>query len=491
MMLSSCKGAAMGYTPSPAHTTATATATATTSATASGPGGSSPAPAECGYESPEDTSNNNNNSSPPRDSRHAALIRPNGHLPHDDEPYANPYSLNGVLSKASRMTRGGGGKVGIRDRIACYRWTWFTMTMATGGVANVLYSIPYRSPWLTGIGLTFFFLNICLFAINCLLITLRFHYRSGSFLNSFTDQVESLFIPAVVVSLATIFITICQYGVPHVGPWLLGVMEAMFWIYISASVGASAGMYLTLWSTQVFPIHTMTPVWVFPAYPLLLTAPFGANLIAAASSSSYSGEGEGEGLRSINAIAIAVASVTGQGTGFLISFMICAAFLYRLMTQKLPRDAQRPGVFISIGPSAFTAAGLVQLGNQTQDIFPPNFMGTQHAVYILKLLAYMTGLWLWGLSIWFFLVSVGSLWKYLRPENRAKMHFQMTWFSFVFPNTALVTATEQLGRAFECQGLEIFGSVLAAIIVIVWILVFTRMLHCLWKRELLWPKDED
>jgi len=50
----------------------------------------------------------------------------------------------------------------------------------------------------------------------------------------------------------------------------------------------------------------------------------------------------------------------------------------------------------------------------------------------------MTGLWLWGLSIWFFLVSVGSLWKYVLPEHRDKMSFQMTWFSFVFPNTALV-----------------------------------------------------
>jgi len=28
--------------------------------------------------------------------------------------------------------------VGIRDRIACFQWTWFTSTMATGGVANVL-----------------------------------------------------------------------------------------------------------------------------------------------------------------------------------------------------------------------------------------------------------------------------------------------------------------------------------------------------------------
>ncbi|KAI9642991.1 hypothetical protein NHQ30_008725 [Ciborinia camelliae] len=31
-------------------------------------------------------------------------------------------------------------KVGIRDRVGCTTWAWFTLTMATGGIANVLYS---------------------------------------------------------------------------------------------------------------------------------------------------------------------------------------------------------------------------------------------------------------------------------------------------------------------------------------------------------------
>ncbi|KAI0180692.1 voltage-dependent anion channel-domain-containing protein [Hypoxylon sp. FL1284] len=392
-----------------------------------------------------------------------------------------PLNAESLAKMLDRATKSKGGKVGIRDRICCHQWTWFTMTMATGGIANVLHSIwtPYRAEWLWYIGLVFFLFNLCLFIMNCVLITMRFIMVPGSFMSSFLDQMESLFIPAVVVSIGTILINTCEYGIPMTGPWLRHTMEWLFWIYIVVSVLASAGMYLVLWSTQIFPIHTMTPVWVFPGYPLLLTAPFASTLIAADASASSNS--------SVHKLAIAMCAITVQGTGFLISFMICAAFIYRLMTQKLPRDMQRPGVFISIGPSGFTVAGIVSLGQQSRIVIPDSFQGSTHSIVILRLLSTMIGLWLWGLSVWFFLVSVGSLWKYVRPE--CKMPFQMTWWSFVFPNTALVTATLALATAVGSNGLRIVGCVMAGLLIIVWLLVFIKMLRCLWKRELLWPKE--
>ncbi|XXG96293.1 Protein phosphatase 2C 6 [Hypoxylon texense] len=178
----------------------------------------------------------------------------------------NAESLARMISGARRSR--GGNKVGIRDRICCHQWTWFTMTMATGGVANVLHSIwtPYRAEWLWYIGLIFFLFNLCLFFMNCVLITMRFVMVPGSFMSSFLDQMESLFIPAVPSavrvscqssymadredSIATILINTCEYGIPMTGPWLRHTMEWLFWIYIIVSVVASAGMYLVLWSTQ-------------------------------------------------------------------------------------------------------------------------------------------------------------------------------------------------------------------------------------------------
>ena len=53
----------------------------------------------------------------------------------------------------------------------------------------------------------------------------------------------------------------------------------------------------------------------------------------------------------------------------------------------------------------------------------------------------------------------------------------MTWFSFVFPNTALVTATFAVGDAFGSVVIQIIGFVMTCILVVVWIFAFGMMIR--------------
>lgn len=224
--------------------------------------------------------------------------------------------------------------------------------------------VPYKSQWLYTIGVIFMLFNVFLFVTNCGLIAMRFALSPpGSFIHSFTDQMECLFIPSIVSCLhpllptspgspvlgrivsckarwrglvlcsnrrstAIILINFSQYGFSETGPWLQRAIEVLYWMYIPFSVIASCGMYLILWSTQydmpplaappvlpliplrIFPIHTMTPAWVFPAYPLLLGATFAGNIISNLDPSSPV---------IARRLAIALAGLTTQGTGFLIS----------------------------------------------------------------------------------------------------------------------------------------------------------------------------
>jgi tellurite resistance protein TehA-like permease len=140
---------------------------------------------------------------------------------------------------------------------------------------------------------------------------------------------------------------------------------------------------------------------------------------------------------------------------------------------------------------------------------PNGYGGNADAAFFFKLLSDMAGLWMWGLCLWFFIVSVGAHWQVIWPNHPDhRIHFDMTWlvfsppslsprrltksrYSFVFPNTALVTATISLGDSLDSRAIKIFGTVLSALLVLVWLFVFSMMIRSLYLKRSLWPGDKD
>ena len=130
----------------------------------------------------------------------------------------------------------------------------------------------------------------------------------------------------------------------------------------------------------------MTPIWIFPAYTLLLCGP-----LAAVLSSSLSPE---------RALDIIIGGFALQGIGFLVSMCIYSAFIYRLMTQKLPEERIRPGMFVSVGPSGFTATAMITLAANAQRVLPDDFMGNGVlAAMVLRVVASWAALWIWGFVV--------------------------------------------------------------------------------------------
>ncbi|KAL9597338.1 MAG: hypothetical protein Q9219_005204 [cf. Caloplaca sp. 3 TL-2023] len=314
-----------------------------------------------------------------------------------------------------------------RERIRHYTWTFFTMTMATGGIANVLYTVPFRFRGLDTIGVIFFLFNMALFVLNVSMISLRFYTFPETFRASYMHPSERLFLPA--------------------------------------------------WSTQSFTVEQMTPIWIFPAYPLLIIGPHASILCKTLSPEK--------------AVDIIIGGFTLQGIGFLVAFMIYASYIYRLMTQKLPQESSRPGMFVSVGPSGFTVAGVIGMADSLSRNVGPDFMGDgKLASMILKVVANWMCLWIWGLSLWFFFVSVGAHWSCARQKGG--FAFNMTWFSFVFPNSALITGTFAVGKAFDSYAIQVTGCVMTGFLIIAWFMVFGIMIRAIRLKQILWPqKGED
>ena len=220
----------------------------------------------------------------------------------------------------------------------------------------------------------------------------------------------------------------------------------------------------------------MTPIWIFPAYPLLIIGPH-AGVLA-------------QTLPQKKAFDVIVGGWTLQGIGFMVSLMIYSAFIYRLMTQKLPIESSRPGMFVSVGPAAFTVAGTLGMAEGAQRSLPAGFMGGEMLVaMIIKVGAAYMSLWIWGLAIWFFFISVGAHWSCVK---HGRMTFTMTWFSYVFPNTALITSTFAIGRAFNSNAIQVIGCVMTPILIVVWFAVFGMMIRAVCLKQILWPqKGED
>ncbi|CAD0049814.1 unnamed protein product [Aureobasidium pullulans] len=226
----------------------------------------------------------------------------------------------------------------LKERVRHFVWTWFTMTMATGQLANVILTVPYEFHGQYAIGSIFFITNLILFTFNVTMISLRFYWYPSTFKASLTHPTESLFVPASVVSLGTILTNITEFAVGNgkSGYWLEQTMVILFWIYCGLALAFTCGIYLVMWSTQTYTISQMTPVWIFPAYPLLIIGPHAGKL-----SSRVAPE---------TALPIIVGGFCLQGIGFMMSLMVYAAFLYRLMTQKLPKESLRPaGWFFVFG----------------------------------------------------------------------------------------------------------------------------------------------
>ncbi|KAL9051925.1 MAG: hypothetical protein Q9162_005709 [Coniocarpon cinnabarinum] len=303
---------------------------------------------------------------------------------------------------------------------------------------------------------------------------------------------ESLFIPAFVLSVAQILINITEYGLSpgKTGIWLLSTMTVFYWLYMVLAICFSVGIYLMMWSTQTFTLSAMTPIWIFPAYPLLLVGPFAGALSQALVTDTYSpGPSTAKSYPSPNSrLHVLVGGVICQGLGFLLSMQIYAAFLYRLMTHKLPTESTRPGMFVSVGPSGFTVSALIQMGAHFPTVVPAEFMGNgELAGQVTKIIAYWAGLWLYGLAVWFFLVSTFAHWSCVGGQ---RLTFAMTWYAFIFPNTSLITSTFNVARALgENKPIQVVGCVMTCVLIVVWSFIIGMNIRAIALKQVLWPQN--
>lgn len=364
--------------------------------------------------------------------------------------------------------------ISISERLLHFTWAWYLTTMATGSIGVLLANQPHQFTGLHTIGKIFLIFELCLFILITIGLIQRFWRRPEYLARSLRNPYESLFTPTLLLSVSNMILMIEAYGVPATGPWLKSVLLIVFWIYSACSLLVAVLLYLDLFTARRMTDKDIIPAWLLPIFPLML-----AGTIAGTIAETQPIE---------RRMSILVAGTTFQGVGFWVALSVFGPLMSRLMRIGLPAPALRPGMFISVGPPAYTSHALLKLSNsfvQSKQIsyiqrFPEAIAVIQHSSLALSL-------FIWCLAFWWFCISLGTMLLDLRDVN-----FSLVWYSMIFPNVGLCLATIDIGIALSSDPITWIASGVSIILVVLYIFIFFRHMLALWKGEILWPgKDED
>lgn len=349
--------------------------------------------------------------------------------------------------------------------------------MSTGAMASLLSQQPFTFHGLTTIGQIFFLLDVAVFVLFSSLITVRFLMKPRALVPSLHHPSESFFFGSWWVSLALVLYGIQVYGIPGLGQdddgatgWLMNAMRVLFWVYLACALLVAIFQYNIIFRAEHLEPTDAVPAWVLPAYPFLISGPLAAAVAKTQVSDS--------------ALQIVIGGVAGQGLGWTLSVLIYTVYVTRLIQSDLPDPGSRPGMYVSVGPAAYTAAGFVVLGKAAQESTPPGYLGiTSLDVGDVWLGVAVPGaLFLWLVAVWFCGVSTLSV-----LQGARRMHFTLDWWAMIFPNAGLAIATIQIGNVLASDPVRWAGSVLTILLVPLWIVCAVLHARAVWTRQLLFP----
>lgn len=304
---------------------------------------------------------------------------------------------------------------GFKDRIAHFTWPWFACTMSTGAVAVVLGQTPNKFDGIQTIGKIFFIADLVLFAAFNIAMFLRALWFPRRFLASLHHPVEGLFFGSYWVSVSLILNCMQAYGVPNTGPWLIKALLVLFWIYCAVVLVVAIGQYFVLFQEERLKITDAVPAWIFPIYPLLVVGPMAGTMVPSQPHH--------------DALPMWVGAVMLQGLAWVVALMMYSMYMQRLMTSALPTPSTRPGMYVSVGPAGYTAAGLVSLGTQAPSVLYTDAF-TQNPTPdgdVVRVIGTMAGIFIVIFAFWFFMISTVAVVAGIR-----RMTFTLNWWAVSF-----------------------------------------------------------
>jgi len=352
-----------------------------------------------------------------------------------------------------------------REVIRQFTPNWFAATMGTGVLALALAQWPGASPGVHLIAEALWLFNIVLFVVFSALYAARWVLFFDEARRIFGHSTVSMFFGTIPMGLATIINGFLVFGLPRWGEGVMPVVEMLWWLDVAMSVACGVLIPYLMFTRQEHSIDQMTAVWLLPVVAAEVAAASGG-LLAPHLADAHS------------QIVVLVTSYVLWAFSLPVAFSILTILLLRMALHKLPHENMAASSWLALGPIGTGALGMLLLGADAPAIFAAN--GLPGVGEIAAGLGLVAGITLWGFGLWWMLVALLITVRYLR----AGIPFNLGWWGFTFPLGVYALTTLKLASVLNLSFFSLFGCVLVAMLVVMWLIVGKRTVQGAWRGEL-------
>jgi C4-dicarboxylate transporter/malic acid transport protein len=322
--------------------------------------------------------------------------------------------------------------------------SWFAAVMGTGIVANAAVTLPHGFPRLRTAATV-----VWVGAVLLLILLAVGYLRQRALRSHAADPVVAQFFGAPPMALLTV-----GAGALLLGRRVIGLDAALDVDWVLWSLGTALGLATACTVPHLMVTrHRFAPDaafggWLMPVVPPMVSAATGALLVP------YAPAGQ---LR----LALFLGCYAMLGLGLVAALLVLAMIYGRLVHHEAPAGAMVPTVWIGLGALGQSVTALGALGAAAPSTLPALYAKGAEVVALLG------GIVVWGFALLWLVLATGLTARTIR----AGLPFAPTWWSFIFPVGALVTATSTLAAR---TGSDLFvwpAVVFYALLVAAWAVV--------------------